>query len=265
VVKTTLNAEARAHLSKGFWPYVAQIPYATLVNTIDFVTMFYKSQRFFGGPGLSFEMTCLNFTEEESTRLAQGLKKKGIKPYALFIYASQNAYKKVVGHKPYCVVQQASLQTRCYEPPLPERRFLGDWLIGPCHYFKKDQFTLQDAQQVYEDLLSNLDQMSEEARSAAIAKAFCPIGGAAVFQFFPFYAHPMAVMDSVFLNNYGRREIHPEAELHCFNWGAPFRLGFNTLNVNGKTCLCLASSHLGLPALRAARDHVEGIFREIMA
>jgi len=53
--------------------------------------------------------------------------------------------------------------------------------------------------------------------------------------------------------------------LHSYNWGAPFRLGFNTLNVNGKTCTCLASSHMSLTKLRRIRDHVDQIFGELSA
>ena len=62
----------------------------------------------------------------------------------------------------------------------------------------------------------------------------------------------------------GLRDIHPDAGLHSYNWGAPFRLGFNTLCINGKTCTCLASSHMSLTKLRAARDHVDEIFKELM-
>jgi hypothetical protein len=59
-------------------------------------------------------------------------------------------------------------------------------------------------------------------------------------------------------------DIHPDAELFSYNWGAPFRLGFNTLNVNGKICTCLASSHMSLTKLRKARDIAHNIFLELM-
>jgi hypothetical protein len=70
-------------------------------------------------------------------------------------------------------------------------------------------------------------------------------------------------MDGIFFNNYGIRHIHPDAELHSYNWAAPFQLGFNTLNINGKTCTCFASSHLSLPKLRKCRDHVLELFEEL--
>ena len=50
-----------------------------------------------------------------------------------------------------------------------------------------------------------------------------------------------------------------------YNWGAPFRMGFNTLSVNGKTCTCLASSHMSLTKLKVARDETLRIFEELMA
>ena len=42
----------------------------------------------------------------------------------------------------------------------------------------------------------------------AVSKAYNPLGGAAVFQFFPFYAENMQVMAGIFFNNYGPRSVH---------------------------------------------------------
>ena len=55
-----------------------------------------------------------------------------------------------------------------------------------------------------------------------------------------------------------------DAELFSYNWGAPFRLGFNTLHVNGKTCICLASSHMSLTKLRRARDKADEVLSALM-
>ena len=54
--------------------------------------------------------------EQESERLTAGLKRRGIKPYAGFIYAAYHAYKHVVGAAPFSLVQQSSMQMRSYEP-----------------------------------------------------------------------------------------------------------------------------------------------------
>ncbi len=285
VVQTTLTDEhAEALVAESFVKFLLAMPYNIFLNVADFNWMFLKSMRVLGGPGMSTELTMLNLSEEDSAKLKAGLKKRGIKPYAGFIYAAFHAYKHVEDAKPYAIVQQASMQTRSYHPEQAEleedpgslqrtltldnfkseRRFVGDWLIGCLHHFKSEEFTLEQAQQVYETLIENLDEMKGNAISGAMAKAYNPLGGAAVFQFFPFYAEKMRVMDGVFFNNYGMREIHPDADLVSYNWGAPFRLGFNTLNVNGKTCTCLASSHMSLTKLRKARDHVDKIFQELM-
>ena len=117
------------------------------------------------------------------------------------------------------------MQSRSYAPDdktvklenfKKDRNFVGDWLIGVLHHFPDGDFTLDDAQAVYESLLVDLRDYSPTgpAAKAAMAKAYCPLAGAAVFQFFPFYADKMRCMDGVFFNNYGLRTIHPDAELH---------------------------------------------------
>lgn len=127
--------------------------------------------------------------------LDSGLKKRGVKPFAGFIYAAFHAYKHVEHAKPYVLVQQASMQSRSYYPEHKEltidkfqkdRRFVGDWLIGCLHYFKEEEFTLEQAQRVYETLVEDLNEMKGSAAAGAMAKAYNPLGGAAVFQFFPF-------------------------------------------------------------------------------
>jgi hypothetical protein len=74
----------------------------------------------------------------------------------------------------------------------------------------------------------------------------------------------MRVMDSVFFNNYGIRTVVEDAGLVSYNWGAPFKLGFNTLHINGKTCICLASSHMSLKKLQRARDKAHEVLSSFM-
>ena len=42
----------------------AALPYNVLLNCSDFNWMFATSQRFLGGPGLSFELTLINLNEQ---------------------------------------------------------------------------------------------------------------------------------------------------------------------------------------------------------
>ena len=51
--------------------------------------------------------------------------------------------------------------------------------------------------------------------------------------------------DSIFFNNYGVRSVCPDAGCISWNWLAPFKLAFNTIQVNGRTCITLASFVLG--------------------
>lgn len=276
VVHTRLSELADAVLRRqSFFGYLARLPHNVLLNTSDFVwRLLASAPRWAGGPGVSFEQTLLNLDQTESAQLSQALKSRGIKPFAGLIYVAFHAYKKVHGVKPFSIVQQASMQGRQYRPAegsglsLAEfrkaRRYVGDWLIGCQHYFRDKDFTLEDAQRVYDKLLSDLENMEGSAVSAAMAKAYCPLGGAAVFQFFPFYGEKARVMDSVFFNNYGTRTVHPDAALETFNWGAPFRLGFNCMHINGRTCICLASCSMSLPKLREARDHAYKTLMELI-
>ena len=49
--------------------------------------------------------------------------------------------------------------------------------------------------------------MTGNAAEGAMGKAYCPLGGAAVYQFFPFLSQNARVMDSIFFNNYGLRTL----------------------------------------------------------
>ena len=98
---------------------------------------------------------------------------------------------------------------------------------------------------------------------AAEARAYGTItGGAAMCEVMPFYPDDQRVWSGVFFNNYGLRSMHPDAGVVSWNWGAPFKLGFNTICVNGRTCICMASTLIGLPKLEAARDQAHAILRE---
>ena len=195
IIPTRLTKKAAAKLDNAsFAKYVLNLPYNVLMNVADFNWNMVRSQRFFGGPGMSFELTMLNYTEDESKRMLAGLKRRGAKPFAGFIYAAFQAYKEVEKANPFALVQQASMASRMYESEASdaefkqERRHVGDWLIGCLHHFERTgDFTLADAMVVYKKLLSDLKNIEGSVIPAAMAKAYCPIGGAAVYEFFPFY------------------------------------------------------------------------------
>ena len=106
-VPTTLNDDAAEKLAAVSFPaFLASIPYTVLLNVSDFNWMFLKTMRVFGGPGMSTELTMLNLDEDASKRLVAGLKAKGYKPYAGFIYAAFHAYRKVENANPFAICQQ---------------------------------------------------------------------------------------------------------------------------------------------------------------
>lgn len=86
-----------------------------------------------------------------------------------------------------------------------------------------------------------------------------------MFEAAPTYGLDAKIWDSVFFNNYGVRSIDSQAGFVSWNWAAPFKLGFNAIHANGKTCITLTSYVLGLETLQALRDHADATLRELMA
>lgn len=102
-------------------------------------------------------------------------------------------------------------------------------------------------------------------RNAFDAKAYGFLnGGAAVFEAAPTYGLDAKIWDSVFFNNYGVRSVCPRTDFVSWNWAAPFKLGFNAIHANGKTCITLTSYVLGLETLQGLRDHAEATLRDLM-
>lgn len=57
----------------------------------------------------------MNFSKEDSARLAKGAKKLGVSPFACFTHAAVKACAEVLGEQPINICNQASLlQTRCF-------------------------------------------------------------------------------------------------------------------------------------------------------
>ena len=159
--------------------------------------------------------------------------------------------------------------TRHFEPKR-ERDFVGDWLLGPQQLVSErlapdGQYTLEKAHAGYKTLLYELDGLSGAVARAAEAKHYALVNnGAATFEAWPFYGDHSRVWDSLFFNNYGPRSVHEDAGLVTYNWGAPFYLCFNTININGKTCVCMASGVLGLDKLRAVRDEARRLLLQLV-
>lgn len=138
---------------------------------------------------------------------------------------------------------------------------VGDFLVGPLQRVRPDEaYTLGTSQAAYEALRGDLATLGDPVRRSFEAKAYGVLnGGAAAFEAPPTFGDDLMLLDSVFFNNYGTRTVHPDAGCVGWNWGAPFKLGCNAIFVNGRTCICFASSVLADDELRAVRDHARGL------
>jgi len=270
----TLKEEAAAKLDEttNFVAFLQRLPFYILSNMSDFMWQFYRSQPLLGGAGLLPRINVLNFDEATSDAIAKGALARGAKPYAAFVWAATCAFKKVKGYYPYGVIQQSSMQSRAYDPTVVDRNLIGDWLIGPFRHIRTicklqhSEFTLAMSQQQYDALIKELGHgtscgtLGGAVGEACEAKHYGLINwGAAVFEFFPFYPVETKILDSLFLNNYGIREIHPDAGLVSFNWAAPTGLALNTMCVNGKTCSAFGTSVHTQDELDAIRDEAEAL------
>jgi hypothetical protein len=263
--RLTLRADSARLLDQNsFVVFLLRLPRDVALNTWSLVSNLAAASRAFGGPGAGPEIALINFDETESARLQSGAESRGLKAYAALAFSAINAYRTVLGKSPSCLIQQASLQTRHYEPKL-DRNAVGDWLVGPLQHVARERYTLEDAQRGYERLVGDLDVMAEDVRRAFDAKAYGLLnGGAAVFEVPPTYGLDAKIWDSIFFNNYGIRSVCRQAGFISWNWSAPFKLGFNAINANGRTCITLTSYVLGLETLRSVRDHAAATLRELM-
>jgi hypothetical protein len=263
--KLILRPESARLLDQdSFVVFLLRLPRDVALNTWSLVWNLAAASRALGGPGAGPEIALINFDETDSARLQSGAESRGVKTYAALAFAAINAYRTVLGKNPRCLIQQASLQTRHYEPKL-ERSAVGDWLIGPLQHVPGERYTLEDAQRGYERLVRDLDVMGDDVRRAFDAKAYGLLnGGAAVFELPPTYGLDAQIWDSIFFNNYGVRSVCRQADFVSWNWSAPFKLGFNAIYANGRTCITLTSYVLGLETLRAVRDHAAATLHELM-
>ena len=128
------------------------------------------------------------------------------------------------------------------------------------------EYTLDVAQRGYATLLGELERLDGAVLRAFEAKAYGLVnGGAAAFEAPPTYGDDQLIFSSIFFNNYGKREVAAGAHCIGWNWGAPFKLGCNCIFVNGRTCICFASSVLSTETLRAIRDHAQDTLLELAA
>jgi len=266
-----ISAEAAAKLdAPSFLYYLAKMPSNVFKNVAGAVWNVVRSASWAGGHGAFVpRIVAMNFSKEESDKLAKGAKALGVAPFACFTHAAIKACKEVLGEQPVNICNQASLQTRAF--PVPgqgkERDYVGDWLIGAITKVPPGVFSLEAAQASYKEMLADLDSLGPISQAAFMAKAYGIINsGAAAFQPPPTLNDNAHILDrSLFMNNYGVREMPAESPFDTWNWNAPIWLGVNTICVNRKTTTLVGSSMWSLELIEAIRDNMEATLREIMA
>lgn len=128
-------------------------------------------------------------------------------------------------------------------------------------------FALEAAQASYKEMIKDLDEIGPITQAAFMAKAYGLVNsGAAAFQLPPTFNDDTHILDrSLFMNNYGVRDMPPDSPFDTWNWNAPIWLGVNTICVNGKTTTLVGSSMWGLDLVEGLRDNMEATLRGIMA
>eukprot|EP00937_MAST-01D_sp_MAST-1D-sp2_P001760 g1760.t1 len=185
----------------------------------------------------------LNWDEEGTAALLARFKARGLKPFSGMAFAAVKAWEQTFGSLPAGVMQQASMQIRGYEPHYAERNLCGDWLIGPIHRIAPGtrSFEVADAVRMHKALHQDLQGHSGSVLEAFESRAFGKFR-AGVQQYHFQTAQDTPVFDMM---------------------GAPFGMGFNTVNVNGRISLCVATSRFSMAELEAYRANVKKITDEL--
>ena len=221
-----------------------------------------------GGPGRVQKASLLNFSEEETTQFARAVKARGIKPFAAMAHAAVAAHTKVEGFQVNRIIMQASMQTRGYVPLVKERNIIGDWLVGPVQRLGREEYTVEVAQREYNKLIAELTEFppNGEVSKSFHAKAYGWYQhGASMFELHPYYPYDAGVWGpSVFFNNYGPRTINADIGLKSWNWAAPYYLCCNTICINGKNSIAVATQCLPQETLDAICDQLEVEMRAMM-
>lgn len=127
-------------------------------------------------------MALLNYNAADSARLDAALRKRGARFFSGVVWASVAAHRACLGRSPRTVVMQTSLVDKCFEPRVPERNLVGDWLIGPLQYVPRmgQPYTLKDAHAAYLRLIESIGKMDGAVARACVARAYGFMGGAGI-------------------------------------------------------------------------------------
>jgi hypothetical protein len=270
--RTTLKQVSAQNIdsASSFCSFLCRMPINIFINTVSLCSFLTTISGCCGGVGGQPEIALINFDLNTSAKLKATCDEKGVKPYALLLWAVVNAYKQYTGRWPKIVAKQVSLQRQHYDPPNPNRDWTGDWLFGPLEKVKPG-YTLEDAMEGYTKMIADIGNGDEgTGPSGAVLRAFeakaygVMKSGAGSFEIpIPTYNLPIRGLSScIWMNNYGIRSTVPEAEVIYYNWAMPNDLGCNTMQINGRTCLALASLKWGREGVDEMRNNAYKLIME---
>lgn len=268
-----INAQVKKSLdNSSFWKFLfVQQPYAVLFNSHAMAWRLATSPPCWGGDGFfDIHVELLNLDEKLSKEFADASKKLGYKPFAALVHSAVTAHNTVMSHRARRVIMQASMQSRAYEPIIKERNIIGDWLVGPVQRLDTSiEYTLEKSQEEYDNLIKEMTFYPSEGEVAQTfnAKAYgLQNHGAAGWEWLPCYGYDTGLTGpSVFFNNYGIRQMNQDAGVLTWNWVAPFYLGCNCVNVNGRTNIGFATAFIGGKNLTAIRNQMEINVKKLIA
>lgn len=210
-------------------------------------------------------VACVTFDSGTSAgwrgSFSQGSKGDSAPPRSAFgwmLASVAGAIKRQLPSMPFLyMVTPVSWQRRIYRP-LKEARLVGHWLSSRTSWLDLEK--LAAAPVAY-----------TEAYHAVLAKEASEVSGACRRQIARNFLFGDSTLNTqlhraFWLNNYGRRDVHPDAGEVEYFWGpnavCPYLLLMNTVTLNGRTCTTFESQQLTQATLDVICEEYAREYRE---
>lgn len=253
-VEDKLNAHG------GYLTFFCHLFLSGILNV--FCDTWYEVLKYFNQIQRTDATVFLSFDEAE-TREVLNHAKAFDKPYSLFVYAMLAAYARV---RPEVTQMDPSTMALCQPISLQKESYagdgnaVGDWLLVRSTLVCPAAFTVDDAKALRQSLHEEIASMSGNVRLAGLNRAFARDTSGWFSQFATSSAQSHMTPFNFWMNNYGQREVHPDAELVSWHWPAAFgAIAFNIINVNDRLCLSLASRYLPAEDLQGVSCTIRSI------
>ena len=196
-----------------------------------------------------------------NTQMTEQVKSKNQKMFAHFLQAGARAcgnVKKNIIQNPL-LATQVSTQTRYYKPVIKERDLVGNWLIPLGGQFSlKDQLSKRDfCENYYANLIKDIQKFDGKVAESFINQTVFGFFGAGA------WTNPRKIF---WYNNYGLREMHPDAGDLTYHWGPNYSVScycfVNIVTVNGSTCCTISSAYMNQEEVNQVAKDIRTILIE---